>query len=249
MITSTDSTLRPGLLVSLNTSVAGNVQYDKRELEADHLTEDGKRRARWETERVIEDPEEHARALKVRNKCLSLIRLVCVRSAFGLLCAEIDEPKLRSALREAQRLAEEFNETAKLNRVKIHTIIGRVAADDVEAVKAINSEISQLMRNMETGIEKLDVKAVREAAAEAKNRAQMLSPDAAARVQTAIDLARQAATRIKAAGEAAAIEIDRATIARIAEQRTAFIDLDDAAPIQKPTVSARTLDLEPLLEQ
>jgi hypothetical protein len=219
--------------------VAGNVQYDKKEIEADHLTEDGKRRARWETERVIEDPEEHARALKVRNKCLSLVRLVCVRSAFGLLCAEIDEPKLRGALREANRLAEEFNETAKLNRVKIHTIIGRVAADDVEAVKAINSEISALMRQMETGIERLDVKAVREAAAEAKNRAQMLSPDAAARVQTGI----------KAAGEAAAIEIDRATIARIAEQRTAFIDLEDAAPIQKPAVSARTLDLEPLLEQ
>lgn len=244
-MTISTNTLRPGLLVSFKTSVRGNVSYDKREIEADHLTEDGARKARWETERVIVDPAEHEAATRVRSKALSLVRLTCARSAFGLLCPEIDSDRLQSAIAEARRLADEFNATATLTRVAVYVIVGRIAADDVEAVKAINSEIADLMQQMERGLRNLDVEAVRSAANSAKNVAQMLSPTAALRVKDAIEIARASARKIAAAGEQAASEVDRSAIARIEEARTAFLDLDEGTAIAAPMVDQRSVDLLP----
>ncbi|MGC2778984.1 MAG: hypothetical protein WA418_25470, partial [Bradyrhizobium sp.] len=127
------STLRPGLLVSLKTTVSGNVEYEKQNIEADHVTDDGKRKARWETQRTISDPTEHEAALQVRSRALTLIRGVCSRSAFGLLCPEIATEDLERAMVKARKLAEEFNKSAKLTRVTVYAITGRIAPDDVEA--------------------------------------------------------------------------------------------------------------------
>src|SRR5580704_12554363 len=96
----TISTLRPGLLVSLKTSLSGNVRYDKRDIEREHTTETGEARAKWETERVISDPDEYERAQKVRGKAGSVIRGICAISAFGLLCPETDADKLERAMSE-----------------------------------------------------------------------------------------------------------------------------------------------------
>lgn len=247
MISSMKTTLRPGLLVSLKTSLTGNVRYNKEEIERDHLTENGERKALWQTERVIADPEEHEAGTKARSRALSLVRNVCARSAFGLLCPEIDADKLERAIADARRIAEEFNSTASLTRISVYVMIGRIAPDDVEAVKAINSEIRGLMQDMQNGLRNLDVKAVREAANTAKNVGAMLSPDAAVRVQTAIDLARASARQIVAAGEEAAAEIDMSAIRRIEEQRTAFLDLDDTdTAIAAPLVPGRAVDLVPM---
>jgi hypothetical protein len=239
------TTLRPGLLVSLKTSVVGNVSYSKQTIENDHLTADGKRLAKWETERTISDPEEHEAACKVRARALTMIRSVCSRSAFGLLCPEIDVEKLERAVAQARELAEEFNAFARLTRVSIYVITGRIAPDDVEAVKAINSEVRELLDAMEDGLKRLDVDAVRDAANRARNIGAMLSPDAAARINSAIQVARDAARRMVRAGEQAASELDRATIARIEEARTAFLDLDDAGEITAPEAEGRAIDLLP----
>lgn len=239
------TTLRPGLLVSLKTSVSGNVSYSKQEIEQDHLTPDGKRQARWETERVISDPKEHEAATKARSRALTMIRTVCSRSAFGLLCPEIDTERLERAIADARRIADEFNATARLTRVTVYVITGRIAPDDVEAVRAINSEIRDLLDDMERGLKRLDVDAVREAANKARNIGAMLSPDAAARVRSAIEVARQAARRIVQAGDQAAVDIDRAALRRIEEARTAFLDLDEGKRIEAPIVEGRALDLMP----
>lgn len=241
----THSTLRPGLLVSLKTSVVGNVAYAKETLEPTHLTEDGKSKARWETLRTITDPVEHEAALKARNKAAGIIRGICTNSAFGLLCPEADADKLAAAMVEARKLADAFNATAALSRVHLYIITGRVAPDDVEAIKAINSEVRDLLADMKVGIEKLDVKAVREAASRAKEIGAMLSADAQARVQIAVDTARAAATKIVKAGETAAAEIDESALRKITEMRTAFLDLDTAGEIKAPSASGRALDLAP----
>jgi hypothetical protein len=243
------STLRPGLLVSLKTSVVGNVNYERYTLDADHMTTDGSRQARWETTRTITDPAEHEAAQKVRSEAGHIIRKICTQSAFGLLCPEDKVDALEQAISDARALADEFNAKAAVTGVHVYVIAGRVAADDVEAVKAINSEIRDLMTEMENGLANLDVKTVRAAANKARGMGQMLSSEASARVQLAVDLARQSAKQIVKAGEQAAQEIDRQTIKRIAEQRTAFLDLDGpAAEIGGVTEPGRAVDFAPAAE-
>ena len=68
----------------------------------------------------------------------------------------------------------------------------------------------------------LDVKSIREAANKAKQVGQMLAPDAAVRVQLAIDAARDSARRWSGCEQAAA-EIDLRAIRTVTESRTAFL--------------------------
>jgi len=151
------STLRPGLLVSLKTSIHGNVAYSKRTIEEDHVTATGAKLAVWETERKITDPQEHERAVKARSAARNIIVGVCSPTAFGLLCPSDNADKLADAIAKARVVADEFNATAGVSRLGVYVITGRVAQDDVEAVRAINSEVRELLEDMEEGVRNLDV--------------------------------------------------------------------------------------------
>lgn len=238
-------TLRPGILVGLKTSITGNVEYHKTELSAEFTDTDGTMRARWETEKVVKDAAEHEAAVKVRSRARSLVTSVCSTTAFGLLCPEVAEDKLLVALDAAAKICEDFNATATVTRVWFAAIKGRVASDDVAAVKAINNEVRELLAEMESGVTKLDVKAIRDAAARTKELGSMLTPDAQARITIAIEAARGVATKIKAAGETAALAVDKQVLQTLAECRTAFLDLDDAKAIAAPVATAAALDFEP----
>lgn len=239
------TTLRPGLLVGLSTSVKGNVNYVKNVIEDDHTTGDGSRKAVWETQRTILDPVEFEAATKTRAKARSIVGSVCATSAFGYLCPESNADELDKALAEARKLCEDFNRTAKLTRISFNAITGRIAPDDLAAVRAINGEVRELLSDMEEGIKNLDVKMVRDAAGRVKQLGSMLTPEAQARIQIAIDAARKTATKMVAAGETAAVEIDRRTLTTLAEARTAFLDLDEAGAINAPQHAARAIDLAP----
>jgi hypothetical protein len=237
------STLRPGLLVSLKTSVTGNVRYDKTIIEQDHTDANGAKIAKWETERRITDPAEHEAAQKARSNARHLIDKVCTKSAFGLLCPETDSEKLEAAIADARKITDDFNATAALTRVGVYVITGRIAPDDVEAVKAINSEVKDLLSAMQEGLANLDVSAVRAAANKAKQIGAMLTPDAAARIQIAVDLARKSAKEIVKKGEEIAQEVDKQTIKRIGEQRRAFLDFEDEKEVATPATQATAIDL------
>lgn len=238
------STLRPGLLVSLKTGLQGNVSYATREIDADHIADDGSRRAKWETNRVIESPAEHEAAVKVRSRARSLITAVCAPSSFGLLCPETSRDKLMEAITEAREAIEDFNRSSQVTQISLFAIIGRVAADDLEAVRAINGEVRDLLSEMERGLRRLDVQAVRDAANKARSLAMMLSPEAARRAEEAIAVARSAARQIVKAGETAALEIDEATLNRIRQSQAAFLDLEDTTEVLEPTVTGRAIDLD-----
>ena len=238
------STLRPGLLVSLKTSIRGNVNYRTLTLEGDHLTETGERKARWETERTVNDPAEHEAAVSARSLARSKIQCVCAGSAFGLLCPESKAAELEKAVAEARAIVAQFNSTATLTRLQFNLMTGRIAPDDVEAIRAINSEMSDLMATMAEGLANLDKAKVQDAANKAKSVGAMLTDEAKARVQAAIDVARAAARKISKAGEEGAVEIDRASIRKVMEARTSFLDLDDATEVQAPVSVARPVDVE-----
>jgi hypothetical protein len=236
------NTLRPGLLVSLKTSCRGNVKYAREDLVNEHAI------SKWETTRTIADPDEYAAAKKAQDKAAGIIRRVCSASAFGLLCPERDKDLLEAAIADARYVVDAFNEKAQLTRVEVFVIAGRIAQDDVEAVKAINSEVRELMDEMARGVEKLDVERIRIAATKARDVGKMLTPQAQANVQIAIDAARQTATEMNKlikAGEAAALEVDTLAIRKIADQRTMFLDLSDQAEISRPQSQARAIDLAP----
>lgn len=245
-MTIVNSTLRPGLLVSLKTALVGNITYTKRIIEPEHVTEDGVEKARWETVRTITDRAEHDRGRKAQAEARSVITRVCTNTAFGLLCPEAEKDNLERAVNEARAIAERFNESAALSRMSVYVLTGRVAPDDVEAVKSINAEVRALMKEMEDGVANLDVAAIRAAANEAKRLGAMLSTEAAGRVQVAVEAARAAARKIVKAGEQAAQEVDRAAISRLVECRTSFLDLDGYREVATPEAEARGVDLMPV---
>lgn len=237
-------TLRPGLLVSLHTSLKGNIHYQKVDLENAHVEENGEQRAKWETTRVITDPIEHKAATELRGKISYLIRSQCAVSAFGLLCPEANADKLSEAIVEARALADEFNASAALTRVSVNVLYGRIAQDDVEAVKAISEELRSLMEDMQSGLQRLDVKAVRDACNKARAVGEMLSDNAKGRLDVAISAARKSARKIAKAGETVALEIDRRAIAKIDMARTSFLDIDiEASSIPAPVMDGRSIDL------
>jgi hypothetical protein len=241
------ATLRPGLIVSLKTSVRGNVRYTKRDIESEHTIESGALKAVWETERMVSDPEEFERAKVARGKARSLVTGICALSAFGLLCPENRAGDLEGAIAEARDVARQFNDSARLSKIDVYVITGRIAENDVEAIRAISSEIRDLIDDMARGVENLDAEAVRTAANKARNIGQMLSPEAARRVKDAIDAARSAARKIVKAGEQASTEIDVVALRAITEARTAFLDLDDvaAAVVESVAPASRAVDFEP----
>lgn len=236
------STLRPGLLVSLKTSLTGNVKYQTRTIDAEHKTEEGALKAIWETARTVIDPEEHEAGKKARGAARSAVSRVCSLSAFGLLCPESSADMLEGAIAEARRIAADFNTTASLTRLSVYVITGRIAADDVEAAKAINSEVRELLDTMRQGVSEMNAETIRDAANKARGLGQMLLPEAEARLRVAIEAARVAARQIVKAGESAALTVDQLAMRRIAESRTAFLDLDDAAEVSAPVASGRAVD-------
>lgn len=244
------STLRPGLLVAVKTSLVGGINYTKETIESDTVTATGAKRAKWETTRTIADPDEHDRATKVLSKARSIISGLCAKSAFGYLCPETDAEDLEKAIGEARGLCDAFNATAKLARARLYVMTGRIAPDDVEAMKAINAEVRELLASMETGVKNMDVEVIRDAARRAKQLGSMLTPDAQARLTQAIEAVRTTAKTIVKAGETAALELDKKAIRALTEARGAFLDLDEATnkPVEQPDAQARALDFEPVAD-
>ncbi len=237
--------IRPGLLVSLKTSLTGGVSYEKTELEADHAVEDGgqRRRARWETTRHIADAAEHEAAVTTRSKARSLITRVCCPSSFGLLCPQGREAELREAVAAAQVLVTAHNAKATATRVEVFVITGRVADSDEEAARAIGAEVRDLIAAMERGIKAAKPEEIREAASKARALAGMLSEETQRKVNSAIVEARTIASeivqRVGKAGESAASVVDGLKLAALTEARFAVLDIAEQDERQA------TLDLAP----
>lgn len=240
------TTLRPGYLVGLKTSITGNVKYLKTTIQPDELdVELGIHTSKWETERRVLNAEEQEKATKLRSEIRTMIGRHCSTTAFGMLCPQEAKPDLDQAMLDAQAKVAEFNRSAQTTRIRVDALCGRIEPDDAKAVRVINNEIAQLLETMKTGLQNLDVDGVRDAANRARELGQMLTLEAQAKVNVSIELARALAKKIKAAGETAAVEIDRMTIARLTEARTAFLDLDDQEEVVSPETEGRALDLAP----
>lgn len=238
------STLLPGLLVHVSTSIKGNVKYDKSDEKV--ISTDGAEIIEWTTERTILDPKEQKLATEVKSKARNLVVSVCVPTEHGLLCPVAKRADLDAAFDKARALVAEFNASSTVTRLKFNALAGYIAPDDLSAVRAINSEVRDLLAEMSAGIEALDVERVRDAASRTKKIGNMLAPEMQARIDDTVKAVRAQAKKIVEAGEQAATAIDAETINKLASARTAFLDLEEAAPVgEVADTSGRTLDLAP----
>lgn len=237
--------LRPGMLVSLKTSVKGGVKYDRETLEQSHATEEGTLRAKWETTKEVENPEEFELAQKIRGKCRSLITGICAQSDFGLLCPSNRVKDLEAAIEQARGISEQFNLVATRSTVSFYIITGQVAVDDVEATRAIAAEVRGLMDAMEQGVKAADVEAIRAAANKARNLGSMLSDEAGQRVKEAVEQARAVASKIARSGDEAAKVVAEIRLDAVEKARFAFLDFDEMKAGDALAVEARGLDLMP----
>lgn len=241
------TTLRPGLLVSLKTSVTGGVAYKRIDLDPEHPVADGAVESRWETTKVVEDAAEFERASKLRGKCRSMIASVCAASDFGLLCPSDRQKDLDAAIVEARNLADEFNADAVRSMVNVYVVAGRIAQDDEEAIRAINGEVRDLLEAMKAGVAAADVETIREAASKARQLGRMLTETAGEKVSAAIEQARSAAReivkRVQKDGENTAVVVSQLKLDAIESARFAFLDLDDARHVEPTAPVAPVVEL------
>lgn len=241
------SVLKPGLLVSLKTSVRGGVNYRRVDLESDHTDEKGARVARWETLREIPDPAEFERAHAARGKARSLVAGVCCPSSFGLLCPSDKEVELKAAIEEARSVTRAHNAAAVLTQVSVYVLMGRIAQTDEEAARAISAELRELLEQMQAGITAADPEAIREAANKARALGGMLSAEVAGKVSAAVKEARDAArlivAKVEKAGLTAADVVKVCSVQAIESARFAFLDLEEAEAEAQP-IAARPVEIQ-----
>ncbi len=247
------SIIRPGLLVSLKTTIRGGVAYQTETIEADHA-QGAARVAKWETRREITDAAEHERAVKARGMARTAIVRACCLSSFGLLCPVTRENELIEGIAEARRIADEFNSTATHSTIDVYVIAGRIASSDTEAAAAIGSEVRDLIEAMERGVRTADPEAIRDAANKARAVSGMLSADAQTAVSKAIaevrTIARDIVRRVEKSGETAASIVNGLKLEALDAARFAVLDMPagdaDAEPSESTQAAAPALDLMPL---
>lgn len=229
--------IKPGILVAMRTKIVGGVEYQKKDLEPPIDSPDADVK-RWETTRVIDDPEEYDRARAARSAAQAVVNRVCVRSDFGLLCPETKENDLNAAIAAARQLASTHNASSTHTQVEVYVLKGRVADSDEEAVKGIAAEVRALLDGMSAGIDAADPEAIRKAATRARRMGAMLDAASAGKVAAAVTEARDAAKQIvrrvidgSEAAETVVAEVDRTLIDAA---RFMFLDLDPVAEPSEP---------------
>lgn len=238
-------TMKPGLLVSMNTQVKGNVSYtgldrDVRVVDRSEITD-------IHTRKLVTDIDEQDAAIKERTKIRGLILSLCTKSADALLCPNDREAELREAIAQGREIADKFNANAITTHIEFSVICGRIAQDDVETVRAITSDVRTLLDDMKQGVKTLDPKQIRDAANTLTQVGKVLTPEAAQRLRVPIESARAAATAINKltkAGEVAAIEVDKGVMRKITSARTSFLDINtEVSELEQPEYKGRAIDL------
>ena len=233
------SVIKPGILISLKSTVVGGVQYQREDL--GKKLDDGEELTEWKTVRVIQDKEEHERATKCRSAALALVRKTCSSTTFGLLCPTDNEGALDTAIAAARKLVDEHNESAAHTKVGVYVLKGRVASDDAEAMRAITQEAAQLVKEMDAGVKNFDASAIRAAADRARELSNMLGDEQREKIEGAIAQARTAARtivkRVEKEGEDRAIVMMDIQRGQIESARIAFLDLsgESNAPKAEPS--------------
>jgi len=238
--------MKPGILVSLKTSVAGGVTYQRTDLDDQKVGSSETRR--WETVKTVDNVDDFMRAGAVRGEASALIRKPCIKSAFGLICLSADEDELEKAINEAMRMCDNYNRSGtNLSNVRVNVLRGRIADNDAEAARGIAQEITDLLEQMKTGVANFDVRTIREAAGKAREVARVLGNQEAEIVSNAVAAARKAARtiakRIEKGGEEALVVFRDLQLGPIDIARFAFMDPEEQVK-QDASLAAPAINIQ-----
>lgn len=225
--------LRPGVLLSLRVSHKGGASYTQidREQTTDKV---GAEVTRWKTERRIEDPEEYERGSKLRNKCRTIITGACLQTPFGLICPLDQIKKLNDAMQTARATAAQFNSSAKHSWIVIGALRGKIEQNDTEAMRAIGTELKDLLRRMKEEVSQANPTNVRDLAWRAKQLGGMLEDTQQTQIDKAVKAARKAASeiakRVEKQGEETAAVLATLKLEELELNRFAWLEATDGAP-------------------
>lgn len=242
------TTMKPGYMVSLKTSITGNVSYKRVDLDK---SRDGSQEVeKWETTRFCMDGPEYDRAKEIRGKARNMVIGVCVSTSYATLCPIDREADLESAIQQAEALVSQFNREAVHTRIGFYPLAVLVESDNERATRAITAEVRELLDKMTAGIQSFDKDSIRDAADRAKAIGQMLDSSKQEQVNAAVDAARKAARQItkaiKEAGENARLVIGEINAAPIAVARFSFLDVDadNCQPAPEPEAAMPAVSVQ-----
>ena len=228
-------TLRDSVFLVLTTRLVGGIKYDREELGGD--VKSGTEILEWKTRRTIENVEEHRKAVATRSKMRSIVTKNCISTMMGLICPKVDELKLDESLGEAERIAKEFNETAKTCRLGVIGMKWDVQSDNDKAAKLIAGQIKNMLSDLDAAIKEANVEKIREILASTKGLDETIPDNKGGTVLAeAMRAARVAATTIRREFEKKARDIEEVKreldTTPIDSARAFFLDFaDDVTPV------------------
>lgn len=235
--------VKPGYLVTLSTAIRGGVQYDREDLNEERRP-DGAEVEEWKTVKVTADPEEHERAVQTRSRVRALFKSATVWTPFGSVCPSENLPDLDAAMEEAERIVREFNAGAQHCEVRFASLRGEIAENSAEAVRAIRSEVGELLRDYEQMIRAGDIRSARDIATRATQMNRLLEQESAGSsqlsraIQEGRKVARAIVRRVEKGGEELAEVLAEANLSPIAEARFVFLSGPDTE--EEPGVDPET---------
>jgi hypothetical protein len=192
-----EQAIQAGLALDLTVRVTGGIEYKRRTIKSE-WREGGAKVEEWETEKITRNPEEHAKAVKVRADVRNSITRLCARTPIGdlLLVPPDQEDKIRIALDAASAMIDAHNSKATHHYVVLGCVPSRLVPDDRWTLRSISGEIMATLGMMEAGIAGANVERIREASDSACKILPMLTPAASKAIGLAIEEARRAAREI-----------------------------------------------------
>jgi hypothetical protein len=248
----TTMTLKPGLLVSLKTTMRGGVEYVREDIS--DKKEGVTKVQEWKTVKRVANIKEYEAASKLRSKLGGLIRKVCVPSAFGLICPVSKEQELRDAIAEAKEAAARFNTKNATVSIGIYTLVGRIAETDQEAMRAIKDELKDMLAEMQRAIQGGAIEDAREAASKLLKMGMVLDEQTQGKVKRAVEevrqIAKEAIKKVAEGGVTTAQAVANIKFTALEEARFAFLDEGETiAPVSTlPATDVRGLDADDVAE-
>lgn len=220
--------LRPTILLSLATSVAGGTVSEREDLGTE--TSGGATIERWRTTKTIHDPEEYERAKELRVAVRNRFQRLARWTPFGLMVELDREPELRQVAAEAEREVAEFNAASRHSKVRLSWLPARVdeGATGADAVRAIRQEVEHLLQDLAEATRLGEVERIRDVAGRATSMGKLLadgspgSGELGGAIREARRVARGIVRRVVRAGEDAEAVIAEANLGVIDRARFVF---------------------------